>query len=206
MPSTTRDRLTEAAARRFYRDGFRNVGLDQVLADVGISKTAFYKHFGCKEDLVLAALDMKGAWLRETFLQMVDRQGGTDPAARLRALFDVVDQIIDMEDFNGCIFVHAAMEYPLQHDPVHVTAAHHKRMVEQIVHDLAVDAGATDPRRMARELCLVMEGAYVTRQLTGDMESAAIARRLADLIIEANLPHAVCAAACGKNEPIGDGQ
>ncbi|MEX2092413.1 MAG: TetR/AcrR family transcriptional regulator, partial [Pirellulales bacterium] len=52
----TRQRLIEAAGRRFYRDGFRMVGLDQILADVGISKTAFYNHFESKDDLVLAAL------------------------------------------------------------------------------------------------------------------------------------------------------
>jgi len=57
MPTTTREKLVESALRRFYRDGFRNLGLDQVLADVGISKTAFYKHFECKEELMLAALE-----------------------------------------------------------------------------------------------------------------------------------------------------
>ena len=38
MPDT-KQRLIDAATRRFYRDGFRNVGLDQILDDVGISKT-----------------------------------------------------------------------------------------------------------------------------------------------------------------------
>jgi len=61
MPSTTRQRLIEAALKRFYRDGFRNVGIDQVLADVGISKTAFYKHFESKDDLMLAVLELKNA-------------------------------------------------------------------------------------------------------------------------------------------------
>ncbi|MGE5191166.1 MAG: hypothetical protein ACM3U2_01610 [Deltaproteobacteria bacterium] len=41
MPAPTRQRLIEAAIRRFYRDGFRNDGIDQILTDVGISKTAF---------------------------------------------------------------------------------------------------------------------------------------------------------------------
>jgi AcrR family transcriptional regulator len=74
--SSTRQRLTEAAVRRFYRDGFRNVGRDQVLADVGISKTAFYKHFESKEDLVLAALEMKDRWLQVTFRKMIRERGG----------------------------------------------------------------------------------------------------------------------------------
>src|SRR3954467_2593762 len=91
----TRQRLTEAAVRRFYRDGFRNVGLDQVLADVGISKTAFYKHFESKDDLVLAALEMKNFWLQDAFREMVRERGGPAPVDQLRALLDVVDRIID---------------------------------------------------------------------------------------------------------------
>jgi AcrR family transcriptional regulator len=190
MPSTTRRRLTEAAVRRFYRDGFRNVGLEQVLADVGISKTAFYKHFECKEDLVLAALEMKNRWLQDTFREMISERGGDTPVGQLRALLDVVDRIIDAEEYQGCIFVNVAMEYPLPHDPAHIAAAQHKQAIEAIVHELAARAGAADPRQMARELCLIMEGAYVTRQVTGDKQSAEIARRVADLVIAAHLPKA----------------
>jgi AcrR family transcriptional regulator len=188
MPSATRRRLTEAAVRRFYRDGFRNVGLDQVLADVGISKTAFYKHFECKEDLVLAALELKNRWLQETFREMVRERGGPTLVGQLRALLDVVDQIIDADDFQGCIFVNAALEYPLPHDPAHVAAAQHKQAIEEIIRELAAQAGVAAPRQLARELCLIMEGAYVTRQVTGDKQSIEVARRVADLIIAAHLP------------------
>src|SRR5262249_31267757 len=142
---STRERLTQAAVRRFYRDGFRNVGLDQVLADVGISKTAFYKHFECKEDLVLAALEMQDRWLQA----MVRERGGVAPLGQLRALLDVVDSIIDADEYQGCIFVNVALEFPLPHEPAHVAAAAHKRAMEVIVHDLAARAGATDPRQMA---------------------------------------------------------
>jgi AcrR family transcriptional regulator len=190
MPSATRRRLTEAAVRRFYRDGFRNVGLDQVLADVGISKTAFYKHFACKDDLVLAVLEMKNQWLQDTFREMVRERGGATPAGQLRALFEVVDQIIDADDYQGCIFVNVALEFPLLHDPAHVAAAQHKQAIEDIVCDLATQAGATDPRRMAQELCLVMEGAYVTRQVTGEKQAIDVARRVAELVINAHLPDA----------------
>src|SRR3954447_1360926 len=117
MPGATRQGLTEAAVRRFYRDGFRGVSLDQVLADVGISKTAFYKHFACKEDLVLAALEMKDRWLQDPFRSMVRERGGASAAGQLRALLDVADRIIDADDFQGCIFVNVAMEFPLPHDP-----------------------------------------------------------------------------------------
>jgi AcrR family transcriptional regulator len=188
MSSPTRQRLTEAAVRRFYRDGFRNVGLDQVLADVGISKTAFYKHFECKEDLVLAALEMQNRWLQDTFRAMVRERGGDSAVGQLRALLDVVDRIIDADDYQGCIFVNVALEFPLPHEPAHVAAAQHKQAIEEIVHDLAARAGAADPRAMARELCLIMEGAYVTRQVTGNKHGIDVARRVAELVIAAHLP------------------
>src|SRR5690242_3772507 len=140
MPSTTRQRLTEAAMRRFYRDGFRNVGLDQVLTDVGISKTAFYKHFECKEDLVLAALEMKGEWLRTAFAGLVREHCEVSPAGRLRALFDLVDRIINTDEFHGCIFVNVSIEYPAHHDPVHIAAARAKQAIEEIITQMATDA------------------------------------------------------------------
>jgi len=188
MPSTTRHRLIEAAGRRFYRDGFRNVGIDQVLADVGISKTAFYKHFESKDDLMLAALEVRNVWLQETFRDMIRSHGGPDPAAQLRGLFDVVERVINSDEFQGCIFVNVAMEFPLAHEPAHLAAAEHKRAIEAIVRELAAEANADDPAAMAQELCLIIEGAYVTRQVTNDPQTIAIARRVAESVIGKRLP------------------
>src|SRR6476659_7854247 len=110
MNTPTRQRLVEAAIRRFDRDGFRSVGIDQILTDVGISKTAFYKHFESKDDLMLAALEQQNGWLQDTFRTMVLERGGPRPIDQLHASFDVVELIIESEEFQGCIFVNAAME------------------------------------------------------------------------------------------------
>jgi AcrR family transcriptional regulator len=183
MKTPTRKRLIEAATRRFYRDGFRSVGIDQILADVGISKTAFYKHFESKDELLLAALEAQKCWLQETFRAMVRERGGT-AIEQLHALLDVVEHIIESEGFHGCFFVNAVMEFPLPHEPAHVLALQSKQAIEDFVHILAEDACASDPRELAQELCLLMEGAYVTRHLTGNKNTIDIARRVAALVIE----------------------
>jgi len=188
MPTATRQRLTEAAMRRFYRDGFRSVGIDQILADVGISKTAFYKHFESKEDLMLAALEMQNGWLQETFRTMIRDRGGACAIDQLLAAFDVVDQIIESDDYQGCIFVNVAMEFPLSHEPAHVLASQNKRAIEDILFALAAEALAADPLALAQELCLIMEGAYVTRQVTGNKNTIEIARRIAKLVIASHCP------------------
>ena len=188
MKSPTRQRLIDAAVRRFYRDGFRNVGIDQVLADVGISKTAFYKHFESKEDLMLAALEMQNCWLQDTFRTMIRERGGPTAIGQLRAVLDVVEHIIESDDFQGCIFVNVAMEFPLPHEPAHIAASQNKQAIEDIVNAISEEAGADEPKLLAQELCLIMEGAYVTRHVTGNKNTVDIARRIADLAISSRCP------------------
>jgi AcrR family transcriptional regulator len=187
MPVATRQRLIEAGLKRFYRDGFRSVGIDQIRSDVGISKTAFYKHFECKEDLMLAVLEMQNVWLQNTFHDMIRERGGASAIGQLRAVLDVVETIIKSEEFQGCIFVNVAMEFPLRHEPAHVAAAGNKRAIENIVCELAARAGAADPRALAEELCLIAEGAYVTHQVTGNRQTVDIARRVAERTIAAHI-------------------
>jgi len=185
MPQSTRSRLVESANRRFYRDGFRGVGIDQILADVGISKTAFYKHFESKDELVLEVLRDQDNWLRTTFAELVRERGGDSPCNQLRALFDVVEQVIESDQYQGCFFVNVAMEFPLPHDPAHVAAARNKDAIERFVTEIAEKADAEDPLALAKELCLIMDGAYVMRQVTGDPATITYARRAAERAIRA---------------------
>jgi AcrR family transcriptional regulator len=184
-PTSTRQRLIDAASRRFYRDGFRMVGLDQILADVGISKTAFYKHFESKDDLMLAALADHDRDMQDTFRKMMLDRGGPTPLGQLSVAMDVVEFFVESEGYQGCIFINAAMEFPLPHEPAHRAAAASKQAVEDIMCGLATAAGAREPRTLAKELCLIMEGAYVTRHVTGDKRTVEISRRLAQLAITA---------------------
>jgi AcrR family transcriptional regulator len=182
MPSDTRQRLLHSALWRFYRDGFRNVGLDQILEEVGISKTAFYKHFESKDDLMVAVLDERNSNMQQEFRSAVARRGGDDPIERLRAIFDMVEHYAEEPGFKGCIFVHASIEFPLAHDRAHQAAMRNKE-IEEVVQEMAAAAGAPEPHALARELCLIMEGAYVTRHVTGRSDTVAIARRIADRVI-----------------------
>ena len=172
---------------RFYRDGFRSVGLEQILEDVGISKTAFYKHFDCKETLMVAVLEWQSQWLEETFRKMVRERGGDRPVDQLWAVFDVVKTIIEDESFHGCIFVAASMDFPVPHDPVHQAAARSREVIEQIIVEIADAAGASDPEAMTKELCMIIEGTFVTRPLTGNRQTIEVSRRLAERVIEGYL-------------------
>lgn len=187
MASDTRQQLIEAAKQRFYRDGFRNVGIDAIIDEVGISKTGFYKHFESKEALMVAVLGNVDTFLQHQFRKMVQDRGGRSATGQIRAILDVVQQIIEDKNFHGCIFVSAAMEFPLPHDPAHQAAARHKQAIEDLIFELAERAGVADPAAFSQELCLILEGAYVTRTVTNNPSTFAVARRLADSLIDHHL-------------------
>jgi AcrR family transcriptional regulator len=57
----TRERLMESAVRVFSRRGLAHGSIDDVAADAGFTKGAFYANFASKEELFLAMLDERFA-------------------------------------------------------------------------------------------------------------------------------------------------
>lgn len=53
----TRARLIQAAEKIFARDGFEAAKLEEIAADAGYTRGAFYANFDSKEDLFLALLE-----------------------------------------------------------------------------------------------------------------------------------------------------
>src|SRR6059058_4205381 len=52
----TRQRILEAAGRRFKQDGLDGAGVATLMSDAGLTNGAFYAHFDSKEDLVANVL------------------------------------------------------------------------------------------------------------------------------------------------------
>ena len=186
--SSTRQRLIDAGYELFSRHGFHGVGLDQVLRDAGVSKQTFYNHFESKDELALAVLARRSQDELCSFRQMLDRFGGTDPRARLEALWDVLSDWFTAPDFRGCIFITAAAEFPQAHDPAHLAAAEHSRKVMALVAELAAAAGAPDPHHLAEQLMMLVDGAVIAKHVCGNDRAADIARESARLIVARHLP------------------
>ena len=52
----TRQRILEAAGRRFKQEGIDGAGVAAVMSDAGLTNGAFYAHFASKEDLLAKVL------------------------------------------------------------------------------------------------------------------------------------------------------
>jgi TetR/AcrR family transcriptional repressor of nem operon len=72
----TRQRILEAAGRRFKQDGIDGAGVAGVMSDAGLTNGAFYAHFASKEDLVANVLaDQLRAQRQSYDSQPMDRAG-----------------------------------------------------------------------------------------------------------------------------------
>jgi AcrR family transcriptional regulator len=72
----TRQRIVEAAGRRFKEDGIDSAGVAAVMSDAGLTNGAFYGHFTSKEDLVANVLADQLRAQRHSFdAQPHDRTG-----------------------------------------------------------------------------------------------------------------------------------
>jgi TetR/AcrR family transcriptional repressor of nem operon len=79
----TRQRILEAAGRRFKQDGIDGAGVAAVMSDAGLTNGGFYAHFASKEDLVANVLADQLRTQREGFDGLLSDRAGLEAIVRL---------------------------------------------------------------------------------------------------------------------------
>src|ERR1700744_6076244 len=105
-----KDTIIDTASRLFYRQGYSNTGVNQIIEEADVSKSGLYQHFRSKEDVLMAYLRKTG---QETILLLkgaADSQ--TDPKAKMLAIFDYLEGLVQLTDFYGCHFLNMVYELP----------------------------------------------------------------------------------------------
>jgi AcrR family transcriptional regulator len=180
-PTSARDRILETAFRLFYARGIRAVGVDLIIAESGVAKATFYKHFPSKYQLVLAYLDkVDGIWTGQ--LRTAAEAAGPHPTDQLVGLFDALGTACRRDGYRGCAFINAAAE-AAPGTPVHARTVAHKQAVLTWVRHLAARAGAADPDALARSLTLLLDGGLADGALAADPAAAAAAKEAARQLV-----------------------
>ena len=78
----TRQRIVEAAGRRFKQDGIDGAGIATVMSDAGLTNGAFYAHFASKEDLVANVLADQLRAQRQSFDSQASERAGLQAFVR----------------------------------------------------------------------------------------------------------------------------
>jgi len=180
--TVVRDRLVTAAYELFARNGVQAVGIDAIIERSGVARQTLYRHFGSKQELVLAFLERREEVWTYGWLAAEVQRRERDPRRRLLAIFDVFDEWFRSPDFEGCSFINVMLEHPATDHPLHVAAAGYLARIRAFLEGLARDAGLADPASFAREWHILMKGSIVAAG-EGDLDAAQRAKRIGRVLL-----------------------
>ena len=172
-----------AAYELFARQGVQAVGIDAIIERSGVARQTLYRHFGSKQELVLAFLERREEVWTYGWLAAEVHRRQRDPRRRLLAIFDVFDEWFRDPDFEGCSFINVMLEYPAPDHPLHQAAASYLARIRGFITELATDAGLADPSGFARQWHILMKGSIVSAA-EGDLEAARRGKSMARLLID----------------------
>ena len=130
--SRPRERLLRTARELFHKQGIRSIGVEAIAEAAGTNKMTLYRHFGSKDDLVVACLQRVAeeglaAW------QALEEDFPGDPLAQLHAWVHRAAACV-LADGRGCDLANAAVELSEDHHPARrlieaCKTAHRDRLV-----------------------------------------------------------------------------
>jgi AcrR family transcriptional regulator len=195
--TVVRERLVTAAYELFARNGVQAVGVDAIIERSGVARQTLYRHFGSKQELVLAFLERREEVWTYGWLAAEVQRRERDPRRRLLVIFDVFDEWFRRPDFEGCSFINVMLEHPATDHTLHVAAAGYLARIRAFLEELAGDAGIADPASFAREWHILMKGSIVAAG-EGDLDAARRAKRIGRGLLAQARP-----AARGARAPSG---
>jgi AcrR family transcriptional regulator len=179
---SARERLLAAADELFYAEGVHTVGIDRIIERAGVAKASLYSCFGSKEELVRAYLEHRHELRRQRILAGLERFDS--PHDRLLGIFDVLAELTATPGFRGCAFYNASAESVAENGAVEQVSNANRAWTRGLFTELARDAGATDPPALAAQLMILYDGASVSARMDKQPGAAALARTIAEQMLE----------------------
>jgi AcrR family transcriptional regulator len=170
----TRAKILETIDRLFYRQGIRAVGVDTIVAELGISKKTLYRYFRSKSEMI-------EAYLRGRFRPLpVDSD--KPPAEQILSNFAWLERSLSSKkEYRGCAYLNALAELGDDERESRDLAASFKESRRLWFRDLLSKLDVDDPDTLATQLSLLVDGAYsamLTRKDASSTRAAIAAARI----------------------------
>ncbi|MEM6278028.1 MAG: TetR/AcrR family transcriptional regulator [Verrucomicrobiota bacterium] len=98
--ANAKERILDTAGKLFFRHGYSEVGINEIIATAETAKASFYQHYPSKEALC-------EAWLSDVHdrseLSRADLlNANQSPAEKIGLYFDQLRDFMEQSDFRGC--------------------------------------------------------------------------------------------------------
>jgi AcrR family transcriptional regulator len=170
--------VIDTASRLFYKQGYANTGINQIIEESGVVKSSVYTAFRTKEDILMAYLEQTGADTDKALQTAADEY--TDPKDRVLAVFDFLTDLVQGEEYYGCQFLNIISEIPLENERVIQQIQKQKNGVRQLFRRLLEPVGKQD---LADELYLLFDGALIANKVHHQVWPVEVARKMAERLL-----------------------
>jgi AcrR family transcriptional regulator len=171
-----KQRILQVAADLFYRQGYTQTGINQIIAEADIAIGSLYKHFPSKNDLLVAYLQMKEEeWLADFEKYCKDTD---NPKAKIIKYVDFRIEQQLKTGFCGCPFIKIISQLEAAEIKVLQIVEGHKNKQKALLYNFfkqLPDAGLWDKKQLSENIFVLVEGAVVTSTIyrnTQALESA----------------------------------
>ena len=182
----TREAILDRAVDLASTQGLEGLTIGRLATDLGMSKSGLFGHFGSKEELQLASVEVASKrFVREVIEPTLAQAEG---APRLRALGASYLDYLERGVFaGGCFFAAASIEFDDRPGPVGDRVRDAVAAWMDYLESQARAAGADDPKLLAFEFHALAQGANSAFRLFGDPGAFARARKAIDSVVETQL-------------------
>lgn len=183
-PEATKLRILDAAANAFYGRGIKNVSLDDIAAEAGVTKRTLYYHFASKDDLIARYLRARHPVIFERLVARATKSQGS-LREQIEGLFIAMADLASNPDWKGCPFVRAAAE--LAGTPEHAglaEASSHKHQFEEWLRERIEAAQLREPELLAKQLMVLLDGTVTQMLVHRDGSYARAAAKAAAILVQ----------------------
>jgi TetR/AcrR family transcriptional repressor of nem operon len=178
-PEKTRERILDAAEALILDHGFAATSVDSVVARAGITKGAFFHHFGSKADLAHALIERFARADREFFAAQLERARrlASDPLQQVLLLIGLYEEAFEAmeEPTPGCLFASYIYENKLFDEAtlavLRESTLHWRYQMRALLEEVARKHPPrleVDMDSLADLFYSITEGAYVMMKTLGD--------------------------------------
>lgn len=163
-----RDIILQTAKTLFITEGFRATGIDRIIEQSGVARMTLYNNFPSKDALIVAVLES----IQTEFMDWLTEEMARRRGERVAVFFDAMAARMAMdkkpgESERGCPFSNISAEFTEEEAEARKKAQAFKQTLRDLVCGWLVEEGYDDAARLAANIVLLLDGAFVTAQIGG---------------------------------------
>lgn len=170
------DKILDSANKLFYRKGYNQTGINEIIEDAGIAKGSLYQHFHSKADLMVGYIELnRDSWFTRLKTQIDETP---DPKQKLLAIFDHHIGRQKYREYGGCPFIKANDEAGMSDPRVLKEIQEVKQRFRDFIEELVVQSGhkkVIADKELTEMIYLMIEGGSAAASVfknTSDLQAA----------------------------------